>query len=44
MRERIYELGGQLEVRPETQGTTVSATIPIPAAGKDNSSAAESAA
>jgi signal transduction histidine kinase len=44
MRERIYELGGQLEIRPEVQGTTISATIPVPANNAQNSSAAESAA
>ncbi len=44
MRERIYELGGQLEIRPEAQGTTVSATIPLPATSAQSSSAAESAA
>ncbi|HVO60623.1 MAG TPA: CHASE3 domain-containing protein [Terriglobales bacterium] len=44
MRERIYELGGQLEIRAEAQGTTVSATIPISANSAQNTSAAESAA
>jgi signal transduction histidine kinase len=44
MRERIYELGGQLEIRPEAQGITINATIPIPAEGAQRSSAAESAA
>jgi PAS domain S-box-containing protein len=43
MRERIHELGGQLEIRPEAQGTTVSATIPI-AANTPQANAAESAA
>jgi signal transduction histidine kinase len=44
MRERIYELGGQLEIRAESQGTSVNATIPIAATIAENSSAAESAA
>jgi PAS domain S-box-containing protein len=44
MRERIYELGGQLEIRAENQGTTVSASIPIETSGAENSNAAESAA
>lgn len=44
MRERIYELGGQLEIRAETQGTTVSATIPINAGSAQSSNVAESAA
>jgi len=43
MRERIYELGGQLDIRAETQGTTVSASIPIQVEASQ-SSAAESAA
>lgn len=43
MRERIYELGGQLEIRPERQGTTVSATIPLESSSAQ-SSAAETAA
>jgi PAS domain S-box-containing protein len=43
MRERIYELGGQLDIRAETQGTTVSASIPIQA-DASQSSAAESVA
>lgn len=44
MRERIYELGGQLEIRAEERGTSVCVSIPIPAAVSENSSAAESAA
>lgn len=44
MRERIYELGGQLDIRAETQGTTVSASIPIEASNAQSSNAAESAA
>ncbi len=43
MRERIYELGGQLEIRAEEQGTTVSASIPVQA-DTAQSSAADSAA
>jgi PAS domain S-box-containing protein len=43
MRERIYELGGHLDIRAEEQGTTVSASIPIHADASANS-AAESAA
>jgi len=44
MRERIFELGGQLEIRAEEQGTTISATIPVHGEPTHNSSAAESAA
>jgi PAS domain S-box-containing protein len=44
MRERIYELGGQLEIRAETEGTTVSATIPVEASSTEAGNAAESAA
>jgi signal transduction histidine kinase len=44
MRERIYELGGTLEIRAEAKGTTVSATIPVQKRESENSSAAESAA
>jgi PAS domain S-box-containing protein len=40
MRERIYELGGQLDIRAETQGTTVSATIPLEANHTQSSNAA----
>ncbi|HEX6503541.1 MAG TPA: CHASE3 domain-containing protein [Terriglobales bacterium] len=29
MRERIYELGGQLQIRAEDQGTSVCASIPV---------------
>jgi PAS domain S-box-containing protein len=44
MRERVYELGGQFEIRAETQGTTVSASIPVEACNTQSSNAAESAA
>jgi signal transduction histidine kinase len=44
MRERIFELGGQLEIRAEEQGTTVSATIPVHGEPTHNSNTAESAA
>ena len=30
MRERLRQLGGRLEVRPENPGTTVRATLPLP--------------
>ena len=43
MRERIYELGGLLDIRAEQQGTTVSASIPI-GENTGHSSAADSAA
>jgi PAS domain S-box-containing protein len=44
MRERIYELGGQFDIRQESQGTTVSARIPVQVSTSETSSAAESGA
>jgi PAS domain S-box-containing protein len=40
MRERFRRLGGSLEIKSDQTGTTVTATLPIPAKGRSSSDAA----